>query len=89
MDLKLAGKIVLITGSSHGIGFAAARTFAAEGCRLMLSARSVEQLTAAAKESRATGVEVAAHAADVAKLEDAAALVDAAVAAYGGIDIPI
>jgi hypothetical protein len=38
---------------------------------------------------RATGVEVAAHAADVAKLEDAAALVDAAVAAYGGIDIPI
>jgi len=46
MDLKLAGKIVLITGSSHGIGFAASRTFAAEGCRLMLSARSVEQLTA-------------------------------------------
>jgi NAD(P)-dependent dehydrogenase (short-subunit alcohol dehydrogenase family) len=40
MDLKLANKVVLITGSSRGIGLATAKGFAAEGCRLMLSARS-------------------------------------------------
>jgi 3-oxoacyl-[acyl-carrier protein] reductase len=87
MDLKVAGKVALVTGSSRGIGLATAKAFAAEGCRLMLSARSAEPLADAANELRATGVEVAAHAADVAKPEDAAALIDAAVAAYGGIDI--
>lgn len=87
MDLKLAGKVALVTGSSRGIGLATAHTFAAEGCRLMLSARSAEGLAAAASELRAAGAEVAAHAADVGKPEDASALVDAAVAAYGGIDI--
>jgi 3-oxoacyl-[acyl-carrier protein] reductase len=87
MDLKLAGKIALVTGSSRGIGLATAKAFAAESCRLMLSARSPEPLADAADELRGIGVEVAAHAADVAKPEDAAALVDAAVAAYGGIDI--
>jgi 3-oxoacyl-[acyl-carrier protein] reductase len=87
MDLKLAGKIALVTGSSRGIGLATARAFASEGCRLMLSARSAEQLAGAASDLRATGAQVAADAADVGKPEDAAALVDAAVAAYGGIDI--
>lgn len=87
MDLKLAGKVALVTGSSRGIGLATAKAFAAEGCRLMLSARSAESLTTAASELRASGAEVATHSADVAKPEDAAALVDAAVAAYGGIDI--
>jgi hypothetical protein len=47
MDLKLAGKVALITGSSRGIGLATAKAFAAEGCRLMLSARSAEQLAEA------------------------------------------
>src|SRR5215469_7904553 len=87
MDLKLAGKIVLVTGSSRGIGLATAQAFATEGCRLVLSARSAAQLAAAASKLRATGAEVVAHAADVAKPEDAAALVDAAVAACGGIDV--
>jgi len=47
MDLKLAGKVALITGSSRGIGLATAKALAAEGCRLMLSARSAEQLAEA------------------------------------------
>ena len=87
MDLKLTGKIALITGSSRGIGLATAKAFAAEGCRLMLSARSAEQLTKAEAELREIGADVASHVADVSKPDVAAGLVEAAVAAYGGIDI--
>ena len=87
MDLKLAGKIALVTGSSRGIGLATAKAFAAEGCRLMLSARSAEQLASAAAELRSGGTPVAAHAADVSEPGPAAMLIEAAVAAYGGIDI--
>ncbi|HJU16957.1 MAG TPA: SDR family oxidoreductase [Stellaceae bacterium] len=87
MDLKLADKIVLITGSSRGIGLAAAKAFAAEGCRLMLSARSAEQLGEAAAELRASAAAVAARVADVTQPGEAAELVQAAVAAFGGIDV--
>jgi 3-oxoacyl-[acyl-carrier protein] reductase len=87
MDLKLGGKVALITGSSRGIGLATAKAFAAEGCRLMLSARSAEQLAEAEGALRASGAEVAAHVADVSEPDQAAELVRAAVAAYGGIDV--
>jgi 3-oxoacyl-[acyl-carrier protein] reductase len=87
MDLRLTGKVVLITGSSRGIGLATVKAFAAEGCRIMLSARSAEQLSDAELALRATGAAVAAHAADVGHPAEAARLIDATVAAYGGIDV--
>ena len=89
MDLKLAGKVVLITSSSRGIGLATAKAFAAEGCRLMLSARSAGPLAEAEAALRASTADVAAHAADVSKPDEAAGLVQAAVAAFGGIDVLI
>ncbi len=89
MDLKLRGKIALVTGSSRGIGLATAKAFAAEGCRVMLSARSTGQLREMETALRATGAEVAALAADVGSPDDAACLIEATVAAYGGIDILI
>jgi 3-oxoacyl-[acyl-carrier protein] reductase len=89
VDLHLKDKVVLITGSSRGIGLATARTFATEGCRLVLSARSAASLAEAEATLRAGGATVAARAADVTKPDEAAAVVQAAVAAFGGIDILI
>jgi NAD(P)-dependent dehydrogenase (short-subunit alcohol dehydrogenase family) len=44
MDMKLKGRKVLITGASQGIGEGLAQSFAAEGCNLVLVARSAEKL---------------------------------------------
>ena len=57
MEVRLCGKVALVTGSSRGIGLATAKAFAAEGCRVMLSARSTEQLREAEEVLRATGAE--------------------------------
>jgi 3-oxoacyl-[acyl-carrier protein] reductase len=82
MNLKLTGKGALVTGSSRGIGLATAKAFAAEGCRVMLSARSTEQLREAETALRATGAEVAAHAGDVGNPDPARGLIQATVAAW-------
>ncbi len=87
MDLRLKDKIALITGSSRGIGLATAKAFAAEGCRLVLSARSADALRQAETELRASDTTVIGDVADVLKPEDAARLVQTAVTAFGGIDI--
>lgn len=66
MDLKLAGRRVLITGASQGIGEAAAHSFAAEGCRVELAARSADKLAEIRDRIVAeTGVEVGIHAMDL------------------------
>jgi NAD(P)-dependent dehydrogenase (short-subunit alcohol dehydrogenase family) len=67
MELNLSGRRVLITGASKGIGLGIARWFAAEGCNLMLAARSSERLDAAAAEIRKTAnVEIKTIALDLA-----------------------
>ena len=53
--MKLSGKWVLITGASSGFGAAAARAFGAEGAHLLLGARRVDRLEAAAAAARAAG----------------------------------
>jgi NAD(P)-dependent dehydrogenase (short-subunit alcohol dehydrogenase family) len=68
MDLRLKGKSVLVTGGSKGIGFACAKAFAAEGCRLHLASRNAERLGQAARE---LGGDVKTHSVD---LRDGAAL---------------
>jgi 3-oxoacyl-[acyl-carrier protein] reductase len=87
MDLELQGRSALVTGSSRGIGRAIARALAREGVRVCLSARGAPGLEAVAAELRASGAEVASHAGDVATPEGAEAAVDAAVRAFGSLDI--
>lgn len=87
MDLHLSDKVALITGSSRGIGLATAKAFAAEGCRLVLSGRSASALADAEAVLLASGAVVTTQIADVSVPEEAASVVSAAVAAFGGIDI--
>jgi 3-oxoacyl-[acyl-carrier protein] reductase len=84
MDLQLAGKTGIVTGASRGIGRAIAERLAAEGMRLVLTARSREalELVAASLASEAF-----VHVADL-RLPDApAALVDTAIAHFGRLDV--
>ena len=90
MDLGLHDKVAVITGSSRGLGLASARSLAAEGCRVCLSGRTASTLEHARRDvaDRAGGDDrAAAVAADVTTPEGVKAVIDGAVAAFGGIDI--
>jgi NAD(P)-dependent dehydrogenase (short-subunit alcohol dehydrogenase family) len=82
----LDGKAVLLVGASTGIGVEAARVFAEEGARLVLSARSADALESLADELRAAGHEVRVVVGDVTSGADVARMVDATVEAYGRLD---
>ena len=78
MEMQLAGKRVLVTGASKGIGLACALAFAREGCDLVLASRSAEALEAAAASIRARhNVAVAIQAGDLADPAARQALHDA------------
>ena len=67
MDLKLAGRTALITGSSKGIGLGVAQWFAREGVHVCLVARSTDSLQKEAAAIRtATGVTAQTLSADLA-----------------------
>ena len=89
MNLELTNKHVLITGGSKGIGLACARTFLAEGARVTLVSRSVENLLAA--QSRllkdALGATVNVIAADLRDAADAERAVDAVERDFGVVDV--
>jgi 3-oxoacyl-[acyl-carrier protein] reductase len=91
MDLGLAGKTAIVTGSSRGIGRAIALGLAAEGARVILSARTAGPLIDAVAEAKRVGKPRAGDAApvvcDVTTPAGVSALVDGARAAFGGIDI--
>lgn len=82
----LAGRSIVITGASTGIGADAARLFAAEGAMVTLGARSGDRLAALAAELEASGARVAWRAIDIATAAGAAELIDAAVTRFGRLD---
>ncbi|HLZ07839.1 MAG TPA: SDR family oxidoreductase [Chloroflexota bacterium] len=87
MDLGLAGKTVLVTGGSRGIGRAIALAFADEGANLAICARGEEQLNRAADEIRALGVKVYARATDVCDRAAVDAFVAEAAESLSRIDV--
>ena len=87
MDLQLAGKTALVTGSSAGIGAAAARVLAAEGVAVAVHGRNRERAEATAVSIRAAGGIAHVAVGDLATEAGALAVVEAVDAALGGIDI--
>ena len=90
MDFGLKGKRAIVMAASRGLGYASALGLAREGCRLVICSRDQERIKAAAAAIRkATGADVTALVADVSSATEARRLVEAAVAAYGGLEIVV
>ncbi len=88
LELALAGKVAIVTGSSEGLGRACSERLAREGARVAICARRKEPLERAAEEiRRATAGEVLARVADVTRPNEVEAFVAATVAQFGGVDI--
>ncbi|MVN90667.1 SDR family oxidoreductase [Mucilaginibacter aquatilis] len=90
MDLKLKDKVALVLASSKGLGKAIAKTLAAEGCRIIIASRSMDELKAAAREiEEFTGSAVTYIAADVSKADEVEQLISQVASRFNSIDILI
>jgi len=86
---SLDGKVALITGGGRGIGASCARTMAAAGADIAITARTPEQLEIVAAEVRSLGRRAFTFAADVNELDALDEFVAAAAAELGGVDIVV
>jgi meso-butanediol dehydrogenase / (S,S)-butanediol dehydrogenase / diacetyl reductase len=85
---RFAGKTIVITGASRGIGASLARRFARDGGSVVVSANE-PTCEAVAAEIVAKGGRAVAKLADVTKKEDVLALYDAAESAFGRVDVSV
>lgn len=88
MDLRLAGKVALVTGGSKGIGAAIAAALSQEGVRVVLCSRTTAEVERTASAiAKATGCETLGLTADVTRAGDIDRVVAEAEGRFGGIDI--
>jgi len=88
-DNNIDGKVVVITGASSGLGEATARQLVAQGARVVLGARRIDRLHALVEEMKANGGQAIAVETDVSDRAQVQHLVDAAITAFGRIDVLI
>ncbi len=84
---SLSSKVAIVTGASSGIGFATARLFAAEGAKVVVSARRRAELESLVEAIETEGGEAVAVTGDVRDEALAPLLVETAEARFGGLDI--
>jgi NAD(P)-dependent dehydrogenase (short-subunit alcohol dehydrogenase family) len=87
MDLRLDGKVALVTGAFSGLGRHFAHTLASAGAAVALAGRRIDEGTALAADMRSAGHRVVAVRMDVASRESVARALDEARAALGPIDV--
>jgi NADP-dependent 3-hydroxy acid dehydrogenase YdfG len=87
MTENIAGKIVVVTGASSGLGEAAARLLSAQGATVALGARRVDRLKLLTDELTAAGGTAFAVATDVTRFDQVKKLVDTTVDICGRIDV--
>lgn len=85
----LSGKVAIVTGGGKGIGKAVAFGLAEAGAKVMIAARTQEEIEAAAGEIRARGGEAAWRVTDVSLSDQVEALVRATVETFGRLDLLI
>ena len=85
----VAGKVVLVTGGSSGIGLATAHKFAEAGATTIICGRDQDKLDAACQEARDKGYEFIAYATDIADMQDCDRFVQQLIADHGGVDFLI
>lgn len=84
---SLNDKVAIVTGASSGIGRAAAKLFAAQGAKVVVTARRQAELDALVEEIASEGGEAAALAGDVRDAKHNETLVDLAENRFGGLDV--
>jgi 3-oxoacyl-[acyl-carrier protein] reductase len=87
MLASIAGRSVIVTGASKGIGKGIAKIFCRNGGKVFVVSRSLVEAEACAAELCRDGGTARGYAADVTSIRDMQRLADAAAAAHGGIDI--
>jgi NAD(P)-dependent dehydrogenase (short-subunit alcohol dehydrogenase family) len=88
-ELDLRDQVGLITGGSRGLGLVIARQLGAEGARVVIAARSGEELDRAREDLKARGIDAIVIPCNVGDRADARRLIDEVVAQTGRIDILI
>jgi NAD(P)-dependent dehydrogenase (short-subunit alcohol dehydrogenase family) len=89
LEARVAGKRVLITGASSGIGRATAEKLATAGAHVLLVARTADRLEAVRREIERTGGVAHVFTADLSDLESCDALVKEVTSTLGGVDVLI